>query len=935
MAREPSSSPSEDSLPESGGADPVLAELARAPARLSPQLLGLQPGDRLGHYEVRGLLGRGGMGFVYRAWDLRLRREVALKLLSWAGSDRRHVLLNEARTAAAIRHPRIATVYSVEETEGAAFLTMEWVEGESLAQLLRKRRLSPTEVLELACQVASALAAAHAAGVVHRDLKPGNILVQPDGQVKLLDFGLARFVARPSPPPPRAGSAPEAPAAGSADAGGDFGGTRAYMSPEQEEGQPVGPAADVFSFGWVLHEMCVGGSPREERRQRPWGDNALSAEARARLAAAGGPPALHELVVRCLYRAPERRWRDGAELEAALRAIPRDGTALRKRARALRWLLLALLLAAALAGVEPWGKWERGEARPLLPSRRLTALGPEQWMQDVALRPGGNLFASVEHGGSVSLQRMDAEEPLAHLEPPAGLQAVHAEWQDERRLLLVLREPYSGSQSVWRLSGPPHDWEQVLPRADAVAVSPVDHSLAWQEHGDIWLAREDGSGARRLTAPGARNLPVWPLRFSPEGTHLAFVRWDEENGEHSLVVLPVDGGQEQVALRSWRLGHPGHMASFTWVRDRLVLSLQEEAPNEEGTNLWALPVSASGQPQGPLRQLTFSSGLWNTIGSNANARELLVLLGTLRYLTFVAPLEPGPRLGPVQPLTRLQRSERLSGWSAEGRHVWVTASHRGGFSLLGHPLSGGAPLRLSHPTDWMTHAQATPEGGLLFWQVTPSPEMLSMDLRHQEAGARDSQVLVHQEARPTPSPQVPLPLLTAVRCVPSAQARTAPVPCVLARSDAAGTTFLAFEPSRGPGRTLFHLDKASWPLIHGWDVSPDGLRIAHVGQRPGADIEVRSLDGALLRQYRSAPGCERPTTLSWAADGDGLFFTSPCQSGGLYSLIHLDSRGHPTRLLSSSSTYLRYVAASPDGRHLAWSGLELDNDVWRLELDGP
>jgi len=323
---------------ESTPVDSVLAQLAHAPERLAPGKLGPQPGERLGPYEVKALLGQGGMGLVYQAWDTRLQRMVALKLLKVRDDTLQQRLLHEARAVSAIRHPGIGTLYSVEEVEGWAFLTLELVEGESLHHLLHRRRLTVPEVTGLARRMAEVLSAAHAAGVVHGDFKPGNVMVQPDGRVKLLDFGLAHFI-RPS-------DAVERPA--------DWlptGGTPLYMSPEQKARGWVGPTADVFSLGLVLLEMLLGRLPEGEREQSG-GEQVLTAHTRGQLAKAGVPCALVQVLIGCLWTAPEARYQSGGEVLAAL-GEERAGRA--SGGLALRGLGLGLVLAAVGSALWRWG----------------------------------------------------------------------------------------------------------------------------------------------------------------------------------------------------------------------------------------------------------------------------------------------------------------------------------------------------------------------------------------------------------------------------------------------------------------------------------------------------------------------------------------------------------------------------------------------------
>jgi serine/threonine protein kinase/tetratricopeptide (TPR) repeat protein len=220
----------------------------------------LAPGTRLGTYEIVGPLGAGGMGEVYRAKDLRLGREIALKVLPEAvGRDAEHLARfeREARTVAGLNHPNIVTLHSVEDEDDVRFLTMELVEGESLADLMRPGGLPLTRVLDTAIAIADALAAAHERGVVHRDLKPDNVMVTRDGRVKVLDFGLAKLATTMA-----SADRTQAPTLGaSLSETGMVAGTAPYMAPEQIRAEPVDARTDLFAFGILLYELLAGRRP--------------------------------------------------------------------------------------------------------------------------------------------------------------------------------------------------------------------------------------------------------------------------------------------------------------------------------------------------------------------------------------------------------------------------------------------------------------------------------------------------------------------------------------------------------------------------------------------------------------------------------------------------------------------------------------------------
>ena len=320
----------------------------------------MNPGDEVGPYTVVDRLGAGGMGEVYRARDTRLGREVALKQLSdrTSGSDvARRRVLREARAAAALSHPNIATIYDVLETPGGLVIVMEYVPGETLASRLRRGALPLDEALAYAVQIADALADAHAHGIIHRDLKPANIHLTPDGKAKILDFGIARSVDE-------AGDA-----TATMTGGPQIVGTPAYMAPEQLAGGRGDQRTDVYGLGLVLFEMLSG--------QRPFQRAGVAAHALAvldghapqvRSLAPHVPALVSDAVARALARDPDDRFATAREIGSTLRHAVRDLSEAKTgrfsqvahRSNPTRWAIIAgavLAVGTAVAWLlwaQPW-----------------------------------------------------------------------------------------------------------------------------------------------------------------------------------------------------------------------------------------------------------------------------------------------------------------------------------------------------------------------------------------------------------------------------------------------------------------------------------------------------------------------------------------------------------------------------------------------------
>ena len=272
-------------------------------------------GIRFGPYEILTLLGKGGMGEVYKAKDVRLQRVVALKILSTENvldPDRKARFLLEARAASRLNHPNIVTIYDISEERGVGYIAMEYIAGKPLDQIIAEGALPLEDAMKYAAEIADALAAAHSAKIIHRDLKPANIVVTEDGRAKLLDFGLAKL-SQPDVP------GPDAETASLRTLSGTIMGTAAYMSPEQAEGRDLDARSDIFSFGLVLYEMLTG-------RRAFAGESWISTLAAIlhkepqplRDFNSSIPFSLEQHVARCLRKDPNERFQSMADVRRAL-----------------------------------------------------------------------------------------------------------------------------------------------------------------------------------------------------------------------------------------------------------------------------------------------------------------------------------------------------------------------------------------------------------------------------------------------------------------------------------------------------------------------------------------------------------------------------------------------------------------------------------------
>jgi len=534
----------------------------------------LSAGARLGPYEIQALLGAGGMGEVYRAEDTRLNRPVAIKFLSTqitdASASRR--FQQEAKTASSLNHPHIVTVFETGEWEGRHFLVTEFVDGGTLRAWAGSATRSWREIVELLVGVADALATAHDAGILHRDVKPDNILVSKNGYAKLADFGLAKLLERATPDTAtRAAVAP-------ATRPGVAVGTTAYMSPEQAFGQPVDARSDVFSFGVTLYELLAGLHPFPGATElevlhaiihsRP----VPLAERRSDL-----PIGLTMAVDKALEKNPADRYQTMRDLVVDLRRLLRQSgeavTAPPVAAARRRWLWPAVAVIVALAAIAGWKVFQATRPAPVSPqeytqitnfidSASAPSLSPDGRM--VTFIRGGSSFLSfgqiyvklLPNGDSVRL----TNEPRPKYAPvftPDGSRVAYT---------LVEQSGTSTSWDTWTvpvLGGQP---TRLLPNASGltwigdrrVLFSEIKSGL----HMGIVTAAESRGESREIYFPAHERAMAHYSYASPDHQSVLIVEMDRAQNWQRCRLVPLAGGPT-----GRQVGPDGACTSAGWSPD--------------------------------------------------------------------------------------------------------------------------------------------------------------------------------------------------------------------------------------------------------------------------------------------------------------------------------------------------------------------------------
>src|SRR6202162_444593 len=559
--------------------------------------MALSSGTKLGPYEIQSPLGAGGMGEVYRARDTRLNRIVAIKILPphlSKDATLRQRFENEAKAISSLNHPHICALYDVGHQDGTHFLVMEYIKGETLATRLEKGPLPLEPLLKYGIQIADALDKAHRRGVVHRDLKPGNIMLTASG-VKLLDFGLAK--AMNASPVSELTLSPTSPAAGRGvtqpvTAAGMVVGTFQYMSPEQVEGKDVDARSDIFSFGAVLYEMVTGRRAFQGKSQLSVASAVLEKDPEPISTLQPlTPPALERAVKRCLEKDAEDRWQTARDLELELKWIAEGGAqprtlvepgARRKRREAVLATLVVLFGIALLATL-PFAvrQWRQTPERGL--TLRFPVPPPEKgsFESGLALSPDGHQLAFVAYAAErrqICLRPLNAME--AHPLPGAenGWQPF---WSPDGRYLGFfaggkVKKIDLASGAVQTVCDAPDPRGGAWSRDGVILFSPIAAS-------PLYAVSAEGGVPAAVTALDATEKEVsdrWPY-FLPDGRHFLYMGYRSGRPRMPIWIASLDSKDKKRVLESVSMVQYAGPGYLVYVREHSLVAQGFEAERLE------------------------------------------------------------------------------------------------------------------------------------------------------------------------------------------------------------------------------------------------------------------------------------------------------------------------------------------------------------------
>jgi eukaryotic-like serine/threonine-protein kinase len=675
-------------------------------------------GQTILHYRITGKLGSGGMGVVYEAEDLNLGRKVALKFLPPQLSRDQNALerfLLEARTASALNHPNICTIYAVEKTtsengEAQSFIAMELLEGQSLDQRIASGPILTDKFLDIAIQLAEALDAAHAKGIIHRDIKPANIFLTQRGQVKVLDFGLAKL-ARPDLEMETIGATRDSPNPMQLTSPGSTVGTIVYMSPEQARGEELDTRSDLFSLGSVIYQMATARVPFSG------GTSAVVFHAILQLDPpplqqwnSSLPPKLQEIVDKLLEKDRDLRYQSAADLRGDLKRLKRDTESGRKGATSGS---ASIPMAPASASGSPVIAAGSGVTRAASSSAVVAAVRQNKLGSGITVgivlvvlaAAAYGIYAFVTRTRPIPFQNISVTKVT-----DSGTAVLAAISPDGKYIVHLMRE--SGKYGLWLRNVPTNSNTQVESPADVY----YNYDLTFSNDGNyFYFVRTDpGNPALRFLyrAPLLGGVPQKLLSdidsniaFSPDGSKFAFMRYDNPvAGKFQLIVHSLEGNDEKVLSSG---SNAQQLSQPAWSPDGKVIVCNELHQGNLQTLVTIDVASGQRKSIGNEKQVFYSPrwlpdgrGLVGlTTSENSNF--------TLTQISYASYPD-----GKVSPITHDTNNYYGLSVAASGR-VLATILREGRWNMYIMPASAPAQVREVASTDASTNFTWTKDNQLI------------------------------------------------------------------------------------------------------------------------------------------------------------------------------------------------------------------------------
>jgi serine/threonine protein kinase/dipeptidyl aminopeptidase/acylaminoacyl peptidase len=903
-------------LADAGSADSSIATLLSASDLVS------------GHFRIVSLLGRGGMGVVYRAEDLVLSRPVALKFLpgDLGGTTQAlERLKREARAAAALNHPNICVVYETGQHQGQPFIAMELLEGQTLKQSIGAKPLKTEALLDWAVQIANGLDAAHRNGIVHRDIKPANVFITRFGQVKILDFGLAKVTA------PVSGEAAELSASPTEEyltTPGMVIGTVPYMSPEQARGEALDARTDLFSFGAVLYEMATG------RAAFAGATTALIHQAVLSLTPppastmnAGIPRELDRIIGKALEKDRDLRYQHAADMGADLKRLKRDTESGRQanpssvaqaqkggsHSHKLLYGFMLAMVPLALGFGWFWFKSGRSADHGLVTERQLTHTTSEKPARGGAISPDGKHLAYADTNG-LHLNVIDTGE-INDIPLPQEIQTElwKVNWFPDGEKLLLTFQSKTDDSEIWVKSifgGAPR---KLRTSARAAVVSPDGTLIAFTNPGgsQVWVMGANGENPKKILT--SENERVGALAWSPSGQRLAYTKPKAVlyNFGGSIETVAMDGGSPSPVLSDPHLD-AGSYTILRWARDgRLIFALEDSAEGSN-INLWEIPTDPrTGKTTGKPAKITNWFGVSPLAASvSGDGSRLAVFKTHIRNDVYVAELtENGTRLDSPKRLTFSDSEDYPTAWTPDSKSVVFTSDRTGNTKVFKQQLDQETAEPLIQGPGNDGEAELSPDGAWFFYWTSPrgsAQQSLLKLMRISSSGGSPEQVL---EAPDQASPNF--------QC-PSGPGGF----CVFSRADQGHMSFYELDPLKGLGKEVGRIEGPAGPAF---GVSPDGT---HVAVPSKGQIHILNSQNGTDRVFQLPQGWYI-YSLQWVADGAALF-AAVQSTEGLIARIELDGK---TRVLldQGRNHVLNFALPSPDGRRLTFMQRTSESNFWLLE----